>query len=98
VQVPAGAAATLDALKKAGFPVFVYGNFITVAVNFTILAFVIFLMIKQVNRLKREFPPAAPAAAPAAAPVTQEDVVLLREVRNNLKRRHQILQHLAQCW
>jgi len=94
VQVPAGAAATLDALKKAGFPVFVYGNFITVAVNFTILAFVIFLMIKQVNRLKREFPP----AAPAAAPVTQEDVVLLREVRNNLKRRHQILQHLAQCW
>jgi large conductance mechanosensitive channel len=44
---------TLDALKKAGVPVLAYGNFITVAVNFVILAFVIFLMVKQINRLRR---------------------------------------------
>lgn len=76
---PAGTAMTLDALKKAGVPVFAYGNFITVAVNFAILAFIIFMMVKQINRLKKE----APAAAPAATP---EDVLLLREIRDNLKR------------
>ncbi|MEO7159583.1 MAG: MscL family protein, partial [Polaromonas sp.] len=61
-----------------GVPVFAYGNFITVAVNFAILAFIIFLMIKQVNRLKKSQP--APAAAAA------EEVVLLREIRDSLKR------------
>jgi large conductance mechanosensitive channel len=76
--VPAGTAMTLDALKKAGVPVFAYGNFITVAVNFAILAFIIFLMIKQINRLKKETP-----AAPA---VTPEDVVLLREIRDSLRK------------
>lgn len=80
--VPAGTVMTLDALKKAGVPVFAYGNFLTVAVNFIILAFIIFLMIKQVNRLKREAPP-APPAPPAAAP---EDIVLLREIRDSLKK------------
>jgi large conductance mechanosensitive channel len=79
--VPAGTATTLDALKKAGVPVFAYGNFITVAVNFAILAFIIFLMIKQINRLKKETPVAAPA--PVATP---EDVVLLREIRDSLRR------------
>ena len=64
--------------KKVG-AVFAYGNFITVAINFIILAFIIFLMVKQVNRLKREAPPAAPAAPP-------EDVVLLREIRDSLKK------------
>jgi len=78
-SVPAGTATTLDALKKAGVPVFAYGSFITVAVNFVILAFIIFLMIKQVNRLKKSAP-----AAPAATP---EDVVLLREIRDSLKNR-----------
>jgi len=77
-SVPAGTVRTLDALKKAGVPVFAYGNFITVAVNFAILAFIIFLMIKQINRLKKETP-----AAPAAAP---EDVVLLREIRDSLRK------------
>ncbi len=80
-NVPAGTAMTLDALKKAGVPVFAYGNFITVAVNFTLLAFIVFLMVKQINRLKRETP--APAAAPAAPP---EDVLLLREIRDSLKK------------
>lgn len=81
-NVPAGTAMTLDALKKAGVPVFAYGNFITVAVNFTILAFIIFMMVKQMNRLKRQAP-AAPVAAPAP---TSEDVLLLREIRDSLKK------------
>ena len=69
----------LDALKKAGVPVLAYGNFITVAVNFAILAFIIFLMVKQINRMKSE----APAPAPAPTP---EDVVLLREIRDSLRK------------
>lgn len=80
-SVPAGTVMTLDALKKAGVPVFAYGNFITVAVNFAILTFIIFLMIKQINRLKKETPVAPPAPA-----VTPEDVVLLREIRDSLKK------------
>ena len=62
-NVPAGTATNLDALKKAGVPVFAYGNFITVAVNFIILAFIIFMMVKQMNRLRKEAPP-APARNP----------------------------------
>ena len=79
--VPPGTATTLDALKKAGVPVLAYGNFITVAVNFAILAFVIFLMVKQINRLRRQATPAE-----AASPVTPEDVVLLREIHDSLKK------------
>lgn len=82
-QVPEGTVRTLDALKKAGVPVFAYGNFITVAVNFAILAFIIFMMVKQINRLKKEAP-----VAPVAAPVTPEDVVLLREIRDSLKNKN----------
>ncbi|WP_272970905.1 large conductance mechanosensitive channel protein MscL [Comamonas terrigena] len=78
--VPDGIPRTLDALRKAGVPVFAYGNFITVAVNFLILAFIIFIMVKQINRLKREAP-----AAPAAPAPTPEDVVLLREIRDSLR-------------
>jgi large conductance mechanosensitive channel len=81
-NVPPGTAMTLDALKKAGVPVFAYGNFIMVAVNFAILAFIIFIMVKQINRLKREAPP-APPAPPAP---TAEDVLLLREIRDALKK------------
>lgn len=80
-NVPAGTAMTLDALKKAGVPILAYGNFITVAVNFAILAFIIFLMVKQINRMKRDAP-----ATPAAPAVTAEDVLLLREIRDSLKR------------
>ena len=81
-QVPETVPLTLDALKKAGIPVLAYGNFITVAVNFLILAFVIFLMVKQINRMKRA--EAAPVAqAPASTP---EDILLLREIRDQLKR------------
>jgi large conductance mechanosensitive channel len=80
-QIPAGTANTLDALKKAGVPVLAWGNFITIAVNFIILTFVIFLMIKQVNRMKRESTAGVP---PAVA--TPEDVILLREIRDSLKK------------
>jgi len=55
---------TYDALTKAGVPLFAYGNFITIAINFIILAFVIFLMVRQVNRMKRAAPPAPPPATP----------------------------------
>ncbi len=77
--VPTGTPTTLDALRKAGVPVLAYGNFITIAVNFIILAFIIFMMVKQINRLKRQEPPPPPAAAP-------EDIVLLREIRDSLKK------------
>ena len=70
-------------LKKAGVPVFAYGNFITIAVNFIILTFIIFMMIKQMNRLKRETPAPAPAPAPA---VTPEDILLLRQIRDSLRK------------
>ena len=78
-NVPAGTAMNLEALKKAGTPVLAYGNFITVAVNFIILAFIIFMMVKQINRMKSDTP------APAPAP-TPEDVTLLREIRDSLKK------------
>ncbi|MFT3664421.1 large conductance mechanosensitive channel protein MscL [Piscinibacter sp.] len=70
---------TYEALTKAGVPLFAYGNFITVAINFVILAFIIFMMVKQINRLRKEAPPEAPAE-PA------EDVLLLREIRDALKK------------
>ncbi|MGE0347695.1 large conductance mechanosensitive channel protein MscL [Hydrogenophaga sp.] len=79
-KVPEGTAPTLAALKAAGVPTLAYGNFITVALNFAIMAFIIFVMVKQINRLKREAPP-----APAEPPATPEDVVLLREIRDSLK-------------
>jgi large conductance mechanosensitive channel len=78
-DIPPGTPQTLDALKKAGVPVFAYGNFITILINFLILALIIFVMVKQVNKLKKDTPP-----APAATP---EDVVLLREIRDALKAR-----------
>ena len=72
-------AMTYKALSEAGAPMFAYGNFITVALNFLILAFIIFQMVKAFNRMKN----AEPAAAPAPTP---EDVLLLREIRDNLKK------------
>jgi len=80
-EAPSGVALTLDGLKKAGVPVLAYGSFITVVVNFTILAFIIFFMVKQINRLRK-----ADQQAPVAPPATPEDVVLLREIRDSLRR------------
>jgi large conductance mechanosensitive channel len=76
--VPEGVAMTLAEVKKAGVPVFAYGNFLTILLNFLILAFIVFILVKQLNRLKKE--------APAAPPATPEDVVLLREIRDSLKK------------
>ena len=78
--VPAGVANTLADLKKAGVPVLAYGNFITIAVNFVILAFIIFMMVKQVNKLRKKEEAAPAVAAPP------EDIALLREIRDSLKR------------
>jgi large conductance mechanosensitive channel len=83
-DVPAGykGAMTYADLSKAGIPMLAYGNFATVAVNFIILAFIIFMMVKQINRLKAEAP--AASAAPAAP---SEDIVLLRQIRDALGNR-----------
>ena len=67
---------TYEALTKAGVPLLAYGNFITVALNFIILAFIIFLMVRQINRLRGAAPPQAPP----------ENVLLLREIRDALKK------------
>ena len=70
---------TYEALSKAGVPLLAYGNFITVAINFAILAFIIFLMVRAINRVRAAEPPKPPAAPP-------EEVTLLREIRDAVKR------------
>ena len=73
---------TYEALTKAGVPLLAYGNFLTIVLNFVILAFVIFWMVRQFSKAKAKLDPQAAAAPPA----TPEDVVLLREIRDLLKR------------
>jgi large conductance mechanosensitive channel len=80
-DIPAGNAGTYAALKTAGIPMLAYGNFITISINFIILAFIIFVMVKQVNKMKK----AEPAPAPTAT-ATPEDIVLLRQIRDSLKK------------
>ena len=74
-------ASTLVEAKKAG-AVLAYGSFITIAINFMILAFIIFMMVRQMNRMRRAEPPAPPAPPPA----TPEDVLLLRQIRDSLSK------------
>jgi large conductance mechanosensitive channel len=76
--IPPGVPHTLEALKKAGIPVIAWGSFINIVINFVILALIVFIMVKQINRVRREAP-----KAPAAPP---EDVILLREIRDTLAR------------
>jgi large conductance mechanosensitive channel len=73
---------TYEALTKAGVPMLAYGNFITIVINFLILAFVIFWMVKQFSKAKAKMD-----ANPAAPAPTPEDVLLLREIRDALKSR-----------
>ncbi len=79
---PAGYAGpmTYEALTKIGVPVFAWGSFLSILLNFVILALVIFLMIKRFNAMKSKFDP------PAKAPATPEDILLLREIRDSLKK------------
>ncbi len=77
-----GGPMTYEALTKAGVPLVGWGNFLTIVLNFIILAFVIFWMVRQVNRTKERLAPSAPAAPPP----TPEDVVLLREIRDLLRK------------
>lgn len=79
-SVPDNVPRTFDALKKAGIPIFAYGNFITISINFILLAFVIFQMVKIVNRIRLQ------DEEPKPAPPTPEDIVLLREIRDSLKK------------
>jgi large conductance mechanosensitive channel len=72
---------TYEALTKAGANVLAWGNFVTIIINFVLLALVIFWMVKGINNMKKEQPAPAPAA-----PVTPEDVALLREIRDLLKK------------
>jgi large conductance mechanosensitive channel len=74
--VPDNVPRTFDALKKAGIPIFAYGNFITISINFILLAFVIFQMVKIINKIRDE--------EPKPTPPTPEDIVLLREIRDKL--------------
>ena len=67
---------------KSGVNVLTYGNFITILINFLILAWVVFLMVKLINRMRRK-----QEAAPAAPAPTPEDIALLREIRDELRKR-----------
>ncbi len=76
--VPENIPRTFDALKKAGIPIFAYGNFITISINFILLAFVIFQMVKIINRVRDD--------EPKSTSPTPEDIALLREIRDSLKK------------
>ena len=73
--------ATLEELQKAGINVLQYGSFLTVFINFLILAWVVFLLVKFMNRIRKD---ETPEAEPVATP---EDIALLREIRDELKRK-----------
>jgi large conductance mechanosensitive channel len=70
---------TYDALTKAGVPLFAYGNFLTITINFVILAFIVFLMVRQINALRRMHQPPSPPPS--------EQIELLREIRDALIKR-----------
>ena len=80
---------TLVEAKKAG-AVLAYGNFLTILLNFIILAFIIFQMVRLMNKARRSEP-----VAPAPAPATPEDIVLLREIRDSLQQNARNSNNLA---
>ncbi len=77
-STPENVPRTLEDLKKAGIPLFAYGNFITIAINFILLAFVIFQMVRIANKLRAQNAPPIPP--------TPEDIILLREIRDSLRK------------
>lgn len=84
-DIPEGTARTYEALKAAGVPVLAYGSFITILINFIILAFIVFMLVKAMNKLRRQSE--EPAAAPEAPPEPSEDILLLREISAKLDKR-----------
>jgi len=86
---PEGTVLTLDALRKAGVPVFAYGSFITILVNFIILAFVIFVMVKQINRIRAQILAQEEQDNKKAKPKVSEEVLLLREINQHLAKLNQ---------
>ena len=81
-DVPNGVAMTYDALKEAGVPVLAYGSFITLLINFLILAFIIFMMVRLVNKMRRT------EAVEEAVVEPSEEVQLLREISAKLSNTH----------
>lgn len=75
-ELPPGTANTLVAAKASGVPVFAYGSFITALINFLIMAFVIFMIVRQANKMLARGEDAA----------TPEDILLLRDIRDSLKK------------
>lgn len=69
---------TFDALKKAGVPIFAYGNFITISINFILLAFVIFQMVKIVNKIRLQ------DEEPKSTIPEPENIVILKEIRDQI--------------
>ncbi len=80
-QVPEGVPLTYAALKEAGVPVLAYGNFITILINFIILAFIVFMLVKGMNKMRRQA-----EAAPEAPAEPSEEVLLLREISQKLSK------------
>ncbi len=78
---------TLEDLQTAGAVVLSWGNFLTIFINFLLLAFVVFLMVKGINRM-RQTVHAEQAIAPAEPAPTPEDIKLLREIRDALKNKN----------
>ncbi len=82
-EIPEGTARTYETLKAAGVPVLAYGNFITILINFIILAFIVFMLVKAMNKLRRQSEePAAPAPVEPS-----EDILLLREISAKLDKK-----------
>lgn len=78
---PEGVARNYDALKEAGAPMLAYGNFLTVAINFVILAFIIFMMVKAMNKMRRK-----QVVEPNVPVPPSEEVLLLREISAKLSK------------
>lgn len=76
---------TLKAAQDAGLNVFAYGNFLTILINFLLLAWVVFWLVKLMNKMRRKQEAEAPAEEPTPA-----DIELLREIRDELKKRPQV--------
>lgn len=81
-DVPAGTAMTYVALKEAGVPVLAYGNFITILINFVILAFIVFMLVKGMNKMRRQAETVP--EVPSTPPEPSEEVLLLREISAKL--------------